>query len=328
METFSYPDIMDGKTIMYIHGFGSSAQSGTVKRIRETLPSTNVVAYDMPLHPAEALDLLREKCASDRPDLIIGTSMGGMYAEMMYGFDRLLINPAFAMADTMREHNMMGMQQYQNPRADGQQEFLVTKSLVKEYKDVTEQCFSHVTEAEQPRVWGLFGDEDELVHTFPLFCQHYRQAAHFHGGHRMDDKSFLHGVLPVIRWMDDRQEGRQRPIVYIAWETLADSYGHPLSSLHKAFEKLIETYQVYIVCPAPTNDHAFITAAQTWIEQYLSTPAHDHVVFTNQRAQLYGDYLIAPRPDPDFIGAGVEFGSDELKTWEDIIVYFERLGGQ
>ena len=42
METNSYikqfPDIMKGKKIMYVHGFGSSAQSGTVKRLRELLP--------------------------------------------------------------------------------------------------------------------------------------------------------------------------------------------------------------------------------------------------------------------------------------------------
>ena len=52
------------------------------------------------------------------------------------------------------------------------------------------------------------------------------------------------------------------------------------------------------------------------------------MIFTNQKAQLYGDYFIDTHPAPNFMGAGVEFGSDEMKTWEDVIVYFERLGGQ
>ena len=83
-----YPSLMKGKKIMYVHGFMSSAQSGTVARIREMLPSADVVAYDLPLHPEEAMALLREKCKEQNPDLIIGTSMGGMYTEMLYGYDR------------------------------------------------------------------------------------------------------------------------------------------------------------------------------------------------------------------------------------------------
>lgn len=324
----SFPNIMRGKRILYVHGFGSSAQSGTVSRIRQTFPETQVIAYDLPIHPEEAMALLREKCAADHPDLIIGTSMGGMYAEMLYGYDRILINPAFQIADTMHEHGLTGKQQFFSPREDGVQEFYVDKPLVKEYKLMSEQCFSGVNAEEQRRVFGLFGDQDPLVHTFDLFRQHYTQAIHFHGEHRMDDHSFMNGVVPVIRWIDDRQEGRERPIVYIAVETLADRWGKPASSMRKAFLMLIEHYHVYIVCPAPTNDPAYLQKAQAWIEEELSTPAYNRVIFTNQRQLLYGDYFIDPVPDKDFMGARIEFGSDEFKTWEEVITYFERLGGQ
>ncbi len=324
----SFPNIMRGKRILYIHGFGSSARSGTVSRIRQTFPETQVIAYDLPIHPEEAMALLREKCAADQPDLIIGTSMGGMYAEMLYGYDRILINPAFQIVDTMHEHGMTGKQQFFSPRADGVQEFYVDKPLVKEYRLMSEQCFSGVNAEEQQRVFGLFGDKDPLVHTFDLFRQHYTQAIRFHGEHRMDDHSFMNGVVPVIRWIDDRQEGRERPIVYIAVEALADRWGKPASSMRKAFLMLIEHYHVYIVCPAPTNDPAYMPKTQAWIEEELSTPTYNRVVFTNQRQLLYGDYFIDPVPAKDFMGARIEFGSDEFKTWEEVITYFERLGGQ
>ncbi len=39
---------------------------------------------------------------------------------------------------------------------------------MKEYKEITEKCFSQVTEEEQQRVFGLFGDADPVVHTFDL----------------------------------------------------------------------------------------------------------------------------------------------------------------
>lgn len=323
-----YPNLWVGKKIMYVHGFASSAQSGTVKRIQDTFPKAQVIAYDLPIHPDEAMTLLRKVCEEQKPDLIVGTSMGGMYTEMLYGFDRILVNPAFQMGDTMHEHGMMGKQVFQNPRQDGVQEFIVTKSLVKEYRDMTMNCFAHVDEEEQQRVWGLFGDEDPVVHTFDLFRQHYTQALHFHGEHRMTDHSFFHGVLPVMRWIDDKQEGRERPIVYIHVNAMIDGWGKPMSCLNKAFEMLIENYQVYMVAPAPTNDHNELSQTQTWVEQYISTPAHDHVIFSNQKSLLYGDYFIDAAPYKDFMGTTIHFGSDEFKTWEEIIVFFERLGGQ
>lgn len=330
-----YPDLMVGKKIMYNHGFCSAASSGTVSLIRQTFPKANVVAWDIPLHPAEAIDMLRKKVEEEKPDLIIGTSMGGMYTELLYGVDRICVNPAFEMAKTMKENGLTGKQIWQNPRQDGEKEFMVNKALEKEYAEMTAQCFTALetmTAEEQAReqqhVWGLFGDADPVVHTWDLFCSHYTQAAHFHGAHRMDDKSFLNGVVPVIRWIDDRQEGRERPIVYIDSSTLSDAYDHPVSSLQKAFAMLIETYQVYIVCPAPTNNHTVTDRWGQWIEQYLSTPAHDHVIYCNNQPLLYGDYLISRHPSQDFMGTGIELGSDEFKTWEEVITFFERLGGQ
>lgn len=322
-----YPDLMVGKKILYVHGFGSSARSGTVIRIQSALPNAEVIAYDLPLHPAEAMELLHRVCNEQQPDLIIGTSMGGMYAEMLYGYDRILVNPAFQMGKTMHEHNMMGKQTFQNLCADGVQEFIVTKALVKEYKDITEQCFSDVTPEEQQRVYGLFGDEDTTVHTFDLFRSHYTNAIHFHGAHRLDDRSLMHGVIPVVRWMDDKQEGRERSIVYISVDTLADVYGKPKSSLNKVYDYLIEHYAVYIVAPAPTDDHPYLTQTQQWAEQYLSTPAHDRVIFCNRHSLLYGDYFIASIPDKDFMGTRIAFGSDEFKTWETVLTFFERVNG-
>ena len=136
-----YPDLMKGKKVMYVHGFASSAKSGTVTRLRELLPSAEIVAEDIPIDPHEGLRMLKDLAEKEQPDLIIGTSMGGMYAEQLYGFDRILINPAFQIADTMGEHGMMGKQTFLNPRKDGVQEFIMTKALCKEYRAVQEECF-------------------------------------------------------------------------------------------------------------------------------------------------------------------------------------------
>ena len=327
-----FPEIMKGKKILYVHGFSSSGQSGTVVKIREMLPGATVVAPDLPLHPAEAMDLLHHTCETENPDLIIGTSMGGMYAEMLYGYDRILVNPAFQMGDTMLKHGMLGKNTFLNPRQDGVQEFIVTKALVEEYKEITAKCFAGVTEEEsRDRVYGLFGDEDPVVHTRDLFSQHYRNAISFHGEHRMNDKILLHSVLPVVQWIDDRQEHRERPIIYVSIDTLRDARGNQMSSAMKAFRCLFEHYAMYIVAPSPAYNPEYIAEVMRWAEDVVNVPAWQHLVFTNRKDLIYGDYLIDPSDEygaVDFMGTLIKFGSDTFKTWEEIIEFFSRLGGQ
>ncbi len=320
----TYPDLMAGKKIMYVHGFMSSAQSGTVKLLRDLMPAATVVARDIPLHPDEGFAMLAQMACEERPDLIIGTSMGGMYAERLRGFDRILVNPALRMGDTMSR--MTGRQAFQNPRADGVQEFMVTKGLIKEYRDFADRCFEGLTPADAARVWGLFGDADDVVTgTFGPFASHYSQAIHFHGGHRLVDKVAHHYLVPVIRWIDDRQAHRERPVVYLAFEALHDGYGHAAPSMHKVYEQLLDDYQVYIVAPAPTNDPAFGQKVTAWVEDYLSAPAWNHVVMTNRKALLYGDYFVDPHPDADFMGTNIAIGTDEFKTFDEVATYFARL---
>lgn len=316
-----FPELMQGKTIMYVHGFGSSGQSGTVHLLRTVLPNARVIAPDLPIHPNEALSLLKKTCTEEKPSLIVGTSMGGMYTEMLYGFDRICINPAFGIADTMQSHGLTGKQQFFSPRQDGVQEFYVDKSLVKEYRQICEGNFQGINDEEQQRVFGLFGDQDPLVHTYNSFCEHYSQAISFHGKHRMDDHSIRHAVLPVIRWIDDRQEQRQRPIIYIGVETLWDSHRNPASSMMKAVCNLIENYQVYFV-----GEEEAVVAS--WLAEHINVPTWHHTVYTWRRDLLYGDYLISKRKECDTMATLLEYGSDTFKNWEDILEYFDRLGGQ
>jgi predicted esterase YcpF (UPF0227 family) len=324
-----YPEMLAGKTLLYCHGFASSGQSGTVTRLRTVMPNAKVIAPDLPVHPQEAIALLHRICDEEQPDLIIGTSMGGMYAEQLYGYDRICVNAALEMGETMKAHGMTGTQQFQNPRLDGIQEFYVDKALVKEYKDQSEQRFKGATPEELCHVYGLFGDKDDVVDTFDMFHAVYPQALHFHGEHRMNDQSFMHSVVPVIRWIDDKQEKRQRPILYIGMESLTpcplqgEREVKPLPSVQKAIRMLIEHYQVYFVGEDAT--------AESWLTEYIGVPAWRHLIVTWRRDLLYGDYLIQRgevSKEGDTMATLLEYGSDTFKTWDDIIEYFSRLGGQ
>lgn len=320
----TWPDIMSGKKILYVHGFASSGQSGTVKLLRTVLPSATVIAPDLPIHPAEAMDLLHRTCETEHPDLIIGSSMGGMMAEMLYGYDRILVNPAFRMGDTMGSHGMIGKLTFLNPRQDGVQEMVITKAIVKEYRELTEQCFSQ----NSGTVYGLFGDNDPLVHTRDIFLEHYDNAVSFHGEHRLVDSVVLHSLIPVVRWIDDRQTERQREVVYVDFDTLHDSRMMAAPSMLKAIRTLIDTYDVYFVADAPANRPERYAAVSDWLCEYVNVPAYNRIVFTNQRHLLYGDYYISTAPPSATLATAITYGSDTFKTWEEVITFFKRLQGE
>ena len=219
-----YPDMMRDKKILYVHGFASSGASGTAKNLRILFPNAEVIAPDLPVSPLEAMKLLHDICDTEKPDLIIGTSMGGFYAEQLYGFDRILVNPAFQIGETLKKLHGMGKQQWLNPRKDGATEFWVTQDIVDEFKEVMAQSFSKIdVEERRNRVYGLFGDKDPVVHTYGLFSAHYINAIYFDGEHRLNESVLQNSVVQVIRWIDDRQNGVQRPIIYFDLDgTLVD----------------------------------------------------------------------------------------------------------
>ena len=75
--------------------------------------------------------------------------------------------------------------------------------------------------------------------------------------------------------------------------------------------------------------YVFNVAKANVFNNFCALIASDnHLIFTNQKNLLYGDYFIDPQPNPDFMGTTIAFGSDEFKTWEEVITFFERLGGQ
>ncbi len=330
MELYEYarPCLMAGKKILYVHGFASSGRNGSVRTLRLLMPEATVVAPDLPVEPFEAKELLMNMIASEKPDLIIGTSMGAMYAEMLYGVDRILVNPAFQLADTLLKNNGLGRQNYHNPRQDGETSFLVTKTLLEHFREVSSHCFERAGE-DQDKVFGLFGIHDTLVHTFGLFSEHYPQAIRFDGEHHLNDDAILHSLLPVIQWIDDRQRNVQKPVLFIS---LSDRIINHSSGFAKSVAALAVGYDVHIVAGVPYNTPELCRQVVDWCETSLGVPVWNRVMITNHKNLLLADYLVDAEPEengaPDFMGTLIHFGSDAFKAWEDVLTYFDRLGGQ
>ena len=186
------------KRLVYLHGFGSSAASGTVKTLKELLPEFDVTAPDIPVDPAEALPFLRGLCMNEVPDVIVGTSMGGMYTQQMRGYKRICVNPAFEMSKKS-EVLRVGTHKYFNPRKDGATHFEITPEIIRHHAEMEEHQFDGITDEDRRQVWGLFADNDRQVDGKAVFMEHYNQIVHFHGEHRMDDEVIRTVLVPLIR---------------------------------------------------------------------------------------------------------------------------------
>ena len=200
------------KKILYLHGFASSGASGTVGLLRhelwEKMPPdrrVTIVAPDIPLDPLVALPMLEELAYDEVPDLIIGTSMGGWYTQMLHGFTRICVNPAFWLS---KKYDVLfvGKHKWMNQRKDGETEFHVTKEIIAHFQEVEARQFDGITDDDRTLCHGLFGDEDNTVladETRPVFEQHYPGMSQvFHGGHRMNAHIVVHTLLPFIKGLD------------------------------------------------------------------------------------------------------------------------------
>lgn len=184
--------------IVYFHGFGSSATSGTVQLLAQLLPEVEVMAPDIPVDPAEALPYLREYCCEHQPDLIIGTSMGGMYAQQMRDYKRICVNPAFNMS-TMSKVLKTGEHQFYSRRKDNQKTFRITRDIIQHHNQMERRQFKDITPEQKETCWGLFGINDPTVNTYDMFRKYYPQAIRFEGEHRLNEKVLKKTVIPLVK---------------------------------------------------------------------------------------------------------------------------------
>ena len=186
------------KKIVYLHGFGSSGTSGTVQLLAQLLPEVEIVAPDIPVDPVDALPFLQEFCDKERPDLIIGTSMGGMYAQQMRNFKRICVNPAFNMS-TMSKVLKTGEHKFFNRRRDNSKTFRITRDIIQHHNQMERRQFDNITAEQKETCWGLIGINDPQVKTYDMFKKHYANAIKFDGGHQLNEKVLKKTLVPLVK---------------------------------------------------------------------------------------------------------------------------------
>lgn len=145
---------------IYVHGFASSAKSGTKSSFGRYLDDYEWLSPEITHDPYESLTILNEWATAFQPALIAGTSMGGlltMYINCPTAI-KVAVNPAVEIERVIRKMGY-GRHPYMQPREDGETHFVIDEPMI--HKFIT------FRQDNQPilgvRNIGLFSTDDELV---------------------------------------------------------------------------------------------------------------------------------------------------------------------
>lgn len=191
------------KCILFLHGFFASGQCVPAVALREAFKGrAEVLTPDLPIHPNMALELIRNICDREHPDLLVGNSCGSFYAQMLapiVGIPALLGNPHFQMTAFLGDR--IGTHEYKSPRKDGNQHFVIDEPLIQEFAELEATQFHYCDPLFKDKVWGLFGEQDTLAHFEPLFLEHYNLSFHFPGAHTPTAEEVRTWYVPLIEKM-------------------------------------------------------------------------------------------------------------------------------
>lgn len=157
--------------ILFIHGLASSGSYKMAGALRILFQPCEVLAPDVPIDPDAAFRMLTEICETEHPDLIVGLSLGGFWAQQLRGYRKVLVNPGFHASALMR--TMIGEVKYLSPRANGDVSFQLTREICDAYEALEDKQFNGVTPEEVALTRAMFADSDEMVHCGPEFELHY-----------------------------------------------------------------------------------------------------------------------------------------------------------
>ena len=193
--------VQKDKKILFLHGFYASGQCVPALALKDAFKGrAYVLTPDLSIHPQASLNLIMEICDKEHPAVLVGNSCGSFYAQMVAsvtGKPALLGNPHFKMTAFLKTR--IGEHQFNSPRRDGNQNFIIDEALIKEFAALESIQFDDCNHSNgKDHVWGLCGETDTLAHFQPLFLEHYSHSFHFPGGHTPTAEEVRTWYVPLV----------------------------------------------------------------------------------------------------------------------------------
>jgi len=184
--------------ILFIHGLASSGRYKMADQLRILIKGAEVLSPDVPAEPEKALPFLQKLCQEYHPDLIVGHSLGGFWAQKLRGYRKALVNPTFHIAAFLKP--LIGEMEYLSPREDGALSFTIDEHMCQTFKDLEENEFNGLTQEEKDLTIAFFAQSDETVRQGPEFARHYgKPGISYPGKHQPVFPEMKQYIVPEIK---------------------------------------------------------------------------------------------------------------------------------
>ena len=98
----------------------------------------------------------------------------------------------------------------------------------------------------------------------------------------------------------------------------------PMPGAIEAFEKLTQSYDVYILSTAPWNNPTAWSDKVLWVQKYLGEVAYKRLILSHHKNLCTGDYIIDDRTRHGvdiFDGEHIHFGTERFPNWDSVLEY-------
>lgn len=164
------------KTILYIHGFNSAGNGAKAEALKTAYPKLKVVSPTFAYKDiGSVLKQINSTFITSRPNLVIGTSLGGffaLYCGCKYRIPCISINPTTKPSETLR--NMLG----ENKNFVTKERYIITEQDLGKYKKFEDEVFTELSPADNQTAFILSND-DELLGDHHYLEELYPQCHNF-----------------------------------------------------------------------------------------------------------------------------------------------------
>lgn len=150
--------------MMYLHGFMSGANGAKQRQLQKLFKGRyRVIAPELDADPDHSLDVINKTIEAERPEIIIGTSLGGwMAVESESGdADIVIVNPVTC-PEIQLKHWVGDERTYFCKRLDGVQTYTLTDETLNKY---TKYSVMRDITLKRDRIFALCSTADELLGT-------------------------------------------------------------------------------------------------------------------------------------------------------------------
>jgi predicted esterase YcpF (UPF0227 family) len=154
--------------ILNIHGFASAGENGVYKVLKKNLENDEVITFDVPVNCSEAIYIINYIVDNYGIDLVVGNSLGGLYALCLNNKSvrRILVNPCVDPSSVFGKTVALGRHKFSSPRQNPKEkDFSIDDYFVESVSRFAKDALSNIHPMTLKNTYIIVGTKDEICTT-------------------------------------------------------------------------------------------------------------------------------------------------------------------